>query len=112
LHEDAAVPIADVGGATLLSGVETAEAVRFAQASACLALPTSDGATKLADARPSRPRQILVVVGPEGGISDTELAALTQAGAQAVRLGPHVMRTSTAGPVAIALLSQRLDRWI
>lgn len=56
--------------------------------------------------------QILVIVGPEGGISERELDALTAAGAQAVRLGPHVLRTSTAGPIAIALLCQRLGRWI
>ena len=55
--------------------------------------------------------EVLVVVGPEGGISDHEIASLTDAGAQPVRLGPHVLRTSTAGPVALALLSQRLGRW-
>ncbi len=55
--------------------------------------------------------QILVIVGPEGGITARELTELSAAGAQAVRLGPHVLRTSTAGPVAIALLSQYLGRW-
>jgi 16S rRNA (uracil1498-N3)-methyltransferase len=55
--------------------------------------------------------ELLVVVGPEGGIGDAELAALADAGAVAARLGPHVLRTSTAGPVAVALLSQRLGRW-
>ena len=54
---------------------------------------------------------VLVVVGPEGGISPEELAALSGAGAVAVRLGPHVLRTSTAGPVAVALLAERLGRW-
>ncbi len=54
---------------------------------------------------------VLVVVGPEGGIADDEVAALTAAGAVAVRLGPHVLRTSTAGPVALALLAERLGRW-
>lgn len=60
----------------------------------------------------SRPvPEVLVVVGPEGGISDRELALLEAAGARAVRLGPHVLRTSTAGPVALALLAERLGRW-
>lgn len=54
---------------------------------------------------------VLVVIGPEGGISDRELAGFLDAGAVAVRLGPHVLRTSTAGPVALALLAQRLGRW-
>lgn len=55
--------------------------------------------------------RILVLVGPEGGISEREVELFTHAGAQTVRLGPHVMRTSTAGPVAIAVLSQQLGRW-
>ncbi len=54
---------------------------------------------------------IVLAVGPEGGITPEELAAFEQAGAQAVRLGPHVLRTSTAGPAAIAVLSARLRRW-
>ncbi|MBC7290318.1 MAG: 16S rRNA (uracil(1498)-N(3))-methyltransferase [Actinotalea sp.] len=54
---------------------------------------------------------VLVVVGPEGGIAEEELDALESAGAVVVRLGPHVLRTSTAGPVALALLAQRLGRW-
>ncbi|WP_421741095.1 16S rRNA (uracil(1498)-N(3))-methyltransferase [Cellulomonas sp.] len=55
--------------------------------------------------------ECLVVVGPEGGIGDGELGRLVDAGARAVRLGPHVLRTSTAGPVALALLAERLGRW-
>lgn len=55
--------------------------------------------------------QVLVVVGPEGGVAEEELALLTGAGAHPVRLGPHVLRTSTAGPVALALLADRLGRW-
>ena len=53
----------------------------------------------------------LVVVGPEGGIALAELGTLVAAGAVAVRLGPLVLRTSTAGPAALALLSDRLLRW-
>ncbi|UFU01747.1 16S rRNA (uracil(1498)-N(3))-methyltransferase [Ruania suaedae] len=55
--------------------------------------------------------QVLVVVGPEGGLTEAEVAALVSAGAQSVRLGPHVLRTSTAGPVALASLAERLGRW-
>ena len=80
-HEEATTPLADVG---LPAG------------------PATDGAPA---------PEVLVVVGPEGGISDRELADLTAAGAVAARLGPHVLRTSTAGPVAVALLAERLGRW-
>jgi 16S rRNA (uracil1498-N3)-methyltransferase len=55
--------------------------------------------------------RIVVVVGPEGGIAPDELAALTAAGAQSVRLGAEVLRTSTAGVVAVAALLARTPRW-
>ena len=55
--------------------------------------------------------RIVVVVGPEGGIAPEELDALTAAGARSVRLGAEVLRTSTAGVVAVAALLSRTDRW-
>jgi 16S rRNA (uracil1498-N3)-methyltransferase len=54
---------------------------------------------------------VLVVVGPEGGLTDDEVAAFTAAGAHAARLGGEVLRTSTAGVVAVAALLSRTDRW-
>ncbi|WP_183095848.1 16S rRNA (uracil(1498)-N(3))-methyltransferase [Nocardioides stalactiti] len=55
--------------------------------------------------------EILVVVGPEGGLTDDEVAALVGAGAVAVRLGDEVLRTSTAGVAAVAALLARTPRW-
>jgi 16S rRNA (uracil1498-N3)-methyltransferase len=55
--------------------------------------------------------RIVVVVGPEGGIAPDELAALEAAGAVTVRLGAEVLRTSTAGVVAVAALLARTPRW-
>ncbi len=55
--------------------------------------------------------EIVVVVGPEGGLTEPELAAFGAAGASAVRLGEPVLRTSTAGAAALAALSLRLGRW-
>ncbi len=54
-------------------------------------------------------RSILVVVGPEGGITDEELAAF--GAAHVVRLGESVLRTSTAGVAAVAALLSRTSRW-
>jgi 16S rRNA (uracil1498-N3)-methyltransferase len=56
-------------------------------------------------------RPIVLVVGPEGGIAPEELAAFTAAGAELVRLGDTVLRTSTAGPAALAVLNGILGRW-
>jgi 16S rRNA (uracil1498-N3)-methyltransferase len=55
--------------------------------------------------------EIVLVVGPEGGIAEPELTAFTAAGARPVRLGPSVLRTSTAGVAALSVLSTRLSRW-
>ena len=55
--------------------------------------------------------EILVVVGPEGGISPAEAETFAAAGARPVRLGAPVLRTSTAGAAALAVLSARLGRW-
>jgi len=52
--------------------------------------------------------EVLLVVGPEGGISSDELAQLA---APAVRLGPTVLRTGSAGGVAAALLLAASGRW-
>ena len=54
---------------------------------------------------------ITLIVGPEGGISQEELLLLDAAGAVPVRLGAEVLRTSTAGPAALAALAVLLERW-
>ncbi|RZS89735.1 16S rRNA (uracil1498-N3)-methyltransferase [Motilibacter rhizosphaerae] len=54
---------------------------------------------------------VVLVVGPEGGVSGAELAAFAAAGARAVRLGPSVLRTSTAGAVAAGVVLARTTRW-
>jgi 16S rRNA (uracil1498-N3)-methyltransferase len=66
--------------------------------------------TRLSELEPDG-RDLVLVVGPEGGISDDELARLSDAGAERMLLGRTVLRTSTAGPAAIAVLSVALGRW-
>jgi RNA methyltransferase, RsmE family len=57
------------------------------------------------------PTRVTLVVGPEGGTAPRELETLVAGGATPVRLGVEVLRTSTAGPAAIAVLNARLGRW-
>lgn len=55
--------------------------------------------------------EVLLIVGPEGGISDRELAQLVSAGGQPVRLGSSILRTSSAGAAAACVVSARTARW-
>ena len=56
-------------------------------------------------------REVLLIVGPEGGISPREVTRLCDAGAVTALLGHHVLRSSTAGPAATVLASDILGRW-
>ncbi|HWQ79138.1 MAG TPA: 16S rRNA (uracil(1498)-N(3))-methyltransferase [Anaerovoracaceae bacterium] len=56
-----------------------------------------------------RPKTAAVIIGPEGGFSDSEAEALVKAGAQSVSLGKTVLRTETAGMAAIAMAMYELE---
>ncbi|MBB5831297.1 16S rRNA (uracil(1498)-N(3))-methyltransferase [Brachybacterium aquaticum] len=68
-------------------------------------------APELRSASESGIEEIVLVVGPEGGIDPAELDTMREAGARSVLLGPEVLRSSTAGPAAIAVLSALIGRW-
>ncbi|MFG2137418.1 16S rRNA (uracil(1498)-N(3))-methyltransferase [Streptomyces sp. NPDC048650] len=70
-----------------------------------------EGSAPLATAELPTEGSIVLVVGPEGGVSPEELAAFAEAGARPYRLGATVLRTSTAGTAATALLLGRTGRW-
>ncbi|TVL91892.1 16S rRNA (uracil(1498)-N(3))-methyltransferase [Streptomyces sp. SAJ15] len=70
-----------------------------------------EGSEPLATAELPASGSIVLVVGPEGGVSPEELAAFAEAGARPYRLGRTVLRTSTAGTAATALLLGRTGRW-
>jgi 16S rRNA (uracil1498-N3)-methyltransferase len=84
-------------------------AARVADAALALVLH-EDAAVPLAGVDLPDTGEVLLVVGPEGGISGDELGELAAAGGLAVRLGAEVLRASTAGPAALAVLSAR-RRW-
>jgi 16S rRNA (uracil1498-N3)-methyltransferase len=68
-------------------------------------------ATSVAALRVPEQGSVVVVVGPEGGLTDDEVAGFAAAGAHVVRLGDEVLRTSTAGVAAVAALLSRTRRW-
>ncbi len=86
---------------------------RFAQGGASVFVlePTGDERLTAIALDPADPRDVVLVVGPEGGIAPEELQALADAGARLVRLGDTVLRTSTAGPAALAIMNAALGRW-
>jgi len=65
------------------------------------AIPTRDVLQTLS----AKPRQILLIIGPESGLSAGEATSACKAGAQMISLGPRVLRTETA---AMALTAQLL----
>jgi 16S rRNA (uracil1498-N3)-methyltransferase len=88
----------------------TAVAARVAAAALAVLLdPEATG--RLADLRPPAAGEVVLIVGPEGGVTPAEQEALTAAGAVAARLGPTVLRASSAGAVAAGVLLARTSRW-
>lgn len=86
--------------------------VREGVAAGATVLALHESATEpLAKLSLSQADSLILVIGPEGGITDDEIAALSEAGAWAVRLGPTVLRTSTAAAVALGALGTMTPRW-
>lgn len=86
-------------------------AARVASCRVVVLEPSSDERITELALDPADPRDVVLVVGPEGGIAADELTLLHDAGAAAARLGDTVLRTSTAGPAAVAVVSAALGRW-
>lgn len=95
--------------------VSTAELVQLVQqvtSSGGMALALHESASEpLVDLRFAEVESLLLIIGPEGGISADEIERLRAAGASAVRLGPTVLRTSTAAAVALGALGALTARW-
>ncbi|MUM16094.1 16S rRNA (uracil(1498)-N(3))-methyltransferase [Mycobacterium sp. CBMA271] len=105
--------VPDIGA--LVGTVDLADLVRqrVADGAVVLALHESEPAplSSMRDRLSAAP-SVMLIVGPEGGIADEELGVLTDAGAVPVRLGPTVLRTSTAAAVALGALGVLTNRWV
>jgi 16S rRNA (uracil1498-N3)-methyltransferase len=97
-----------------ISGVvSTGELVQRVRDVGATALVLHESATlKLAELPVAQADSLLLIIGPEGGIADDEVTALSEAGATAVRLGPTVLRTSSAAAVALGALGVLTPRWL
>ncbi|WP_132991703.1 16S rRNA (uracil(1498)-N(3))-methyltransferase [Gordonia zhaorongruii] len=84
---------------------------RVAADGGVVALLHEAGATSFRSIDFSTAPEVVLVIGPEGGLDDGELADLTALGGQAVVLGPEVLRTVAAGAVALGALGAVTDRW-
>lgn len=91
--------------------VSTAELAGLVSASAGALLLDASADTALTRAALPPQGDLVLIVGPEGGVSESEIAVLTGAGAQLVRLGPTVLRASTAGAVSLGALGVLTERW-
>ncbi|NIH84630.1 16S rRNA (uracil(1498)-N(3))-methyltransferase [Amycolatopsis granulosa] len=91
--------------------VSTKQLAALATRAACALVLEGGAGSRLTDLRLPASGDLLLVVGPEGGITDGELTALTDAGATGVRLGTTVLRTSTAAAVALGALGALTSRW-
>ncbi|MDF4250590.1 16S rRNA (uracil(1498)-N(3))-methyltransferase [Streptomyces sp. WMMB303] len=89
----------------------TREVAALLEAADFAAVLHEEGGTPLASAALPEAGEIVLVVGPEGGVAPEELEVFARAGAAPLRLGPSVLRTSTAGTAATAVLLARCGRW-
>jgi 16S rRNA (uracil1498-N3)-methyltransferase len=94
----------------VVSTTELVERVRDSTSTQVLVLHES-AALPITDVPVAQADSLVLIVGPEGGIADDEVAALSDAGAAVVRLGPTVLRTSTAAAVALGALGALTTRW-
>jgi 16S rRNA (uracil1498-N3)-methyltransferase len=79
------------------------------QASLRLLLAPDGDLTLAGLAAPGGPIEILV--GPEGGLTPDEAVAALRCGFRALRLGPRILRTDTAGPAVLAALNAQWGDW-
>ena len=95
-----------------VTGLASTADVAALVAKTTVAVVLHEGADEpLADVMVPDDATVLVVVGPEGGLTDDEVEALRTAGASVVRLGREVLRTSTAGVAGVSALLSRTGRW-
>jgi 16S rRNA (uracil1498-N3)-methyltransferase len=96
---------------SLMSTKELAAHVRSVAGSTSVLVLHESATVPLAAMGLGEAGSLMLLIGPEGGIGEDELRVLTDAGATAVRLGPSVLRTTSAAAVALGALGVLTPRW-
>jgi 16S rRNA (uracil1498-N3)-methyltransferase len=95
-----------------ISGVITTDSVVDEIAKADLALVLHESATSsLSAAVTNGAKKIVIIIGPEGGLTDEEVDAFAAAGAKVVLLGRPILRSAHAGIAALAAVNTALSVW-
>ncbi|HAM23962.1 MAG TPA: 16S rRNA (uracil(1498)-N(3))-methyltransferase [Actinobacteria bacterium] len=89
----------------------TGDVLRMVSSATATVVLHEESTAALTNWSPPARGEIVVVVGPEGGLTADEVSAFREAGAEVRHLGPSVMRTSTAGAAASAVLLAATGRW-
>ena len=98
----------------IIDGLSLSELLEIESENSAFLVMHESATTKLSEVVTSKfagMNEIIIVIGPEGGISDSELAVLEGAGAHIVGLGPEVFRSAHAGGAALSAVSALIGRW-
>ena len=98
----------------IIDGLSLSELLEIESENCAVLVMHESATTKLSEVVTSKfagMNEIIIVIGPEGGISDSELALLEGAGAHIVGLGPEVFRSAHAGGAALSAVSALIGRW-
>ena len=98
----------------IIAGLSLSQLLEIESENSVVLVMHESATTKLSEVVTSKfsgMSEILIVIGPEGGISDSELAVLEGAGAHIVGLGPEVFRSAHAGGAALSAVSALIGRW-
>ncbi len=98
----------------LIDGLSLSQLLEIESENSAVLVMHESATTKLSEVVTSKfagMSEIIIVIGPEGGISESELAVLEGAGAHIVGLGPEVFRSAHAGGAALSAVSALIGRW-
>ena len=98
----------------IIDGLSLSELLEIESENSAVLVMHESATTKLSEVVTSKfagMSEIIIVIGPEGGISESELADLEGAGAHIVGLGPEVFRSAHAGGAALSAVSALIGRW-